>query len=348
MIEILNSRDTQKVNEALRKYTNLKIISRDRGVQYQAINGNYIHVADRFHLLTNLSDWLICEIKRQLPSQYSLRNYESAQNGSLKINDPGIDVMSDATKRKLAMIEKARLLSDQGYSQRYIATILCIDRKTIRKYLQTNDIIKTASYVRNGTTSYLDEYIELITELCQQRKTIKVILQRLSESGINTRYSTLQNFIKNKIGPNMKHENAHSKITQYQIIQYVFSWSKNKNVAKHFDEIVEAYPFLESYKNFYDHFKKTLTSLDRNSMKSILNERYEDKIVNDFTKSLKQDSEAVLNAATYRISNGVTEGQVNKLKLIKRDMYGRASIGLLARKVIFQSQLTHETNLLCG
>lgn len=82
-------------------------------------------------------------------------------------------------------------------------------------------------------------------------------------------------------------------------------------------------------------------------MKNILNEQYEDKIINDFVKNLNQDTEAVLNAATYKISNGVTEGQVNKLKLIKRDMYGRASVGLLARKVIYQSQFTHETNLLC-
>ena len=146
----------------------------------------------------------------------------------------------------------------------------------------------------------------------------------------------------------MKQESAHSKITKHQIIQYVFSWTKNRKIAEHFNEITESYPSLKNYKNFYDDFKTTLTSSDRNSMKNILSERYKDKIINDFTKSLNQDSEAVLNAATYRISNGVTEGQINKLKLIKRDMYGRASIRLLARKVIYQSQLTHEINLLCG
>lgn len=334
MVEILNSRDTQKVDEALQKYTKLKIISRDRGVQYQAINGNYTHIADRFHLLTNLSDWLIQEMKSQLPAQYILRNNESTQNDPPEKNAPDMTVISDAAKRKIAIIEAARSLSEQGYSQRHIATILCIDRKTIRKYLQTNDILKTASYVRNGTTSYLDKYKELITELYQQRKTINAILQRLRESGINNRYSTLHNFIKKKIGLNMKQENAHSKITQHQIIQYVFSWTKNEKIADHFDEITESYPSLRNYKNFYDYFKKTLTSLDRNSMKNILNEQYEDKIINDFVKNLNQDTEAVLNAATYKISNGVTEGQVNKLKLIKRDMYGRASVGLLARKVI--------------
>ena len=127
-VEILNSRDTQNANKALMKYTNLKIISRDRGVQYQSINGNYTHVADRSHLLTNLSDWLIREMKRQLPSQYILRNYESAFNGSPDKNSPDIIVNSDATKRKFEIIEKARLLSRQGYSQRHIAEVLSMDR----------------------------------------------------------------------------------------------------------------------------------------------------------------------------------------------------------------------------
>ncbi|WP_243473966.1 transposase [Schnuerera ultunensis] len=37
------------------------------------------------------------------------------------------------------------------------------------------------------------------------------------------------------------------------------------------------------------------------------------------------------------LSNGVTEGNVNKIKQIKRDMYGRASYELLRKKVIYQS-----------
>ena len=37
------------------------------------------------------------------------------------------------------------------------------------------------------------------------------------------------------------------------------------------------------------------------------------------------------------MNNGIVEGNVNKVKVIKRDMYGRALIDLLKAKVIYQS-----------
>jgi transposase len=48
-----------------------------------------------------------------------------------------------------------------------------------------------------------------------------------------------------------------------------------------------------------------------------------------FAKSLKQDQTAVQAALSLPWSNGQVEGQVNRLKLIKRQMYGRAKFDLL-------------------
>lgn len=53
-----------------------------------------------------------------------------------------------------------------------------------------------------------------------------------------------------------------------------------------------------------------------------------------FAASLKTDYFAVKAALTYSWSNGQVEGQVNRLKLIKRQMYGRASFGLLRKRVL--------------
>lgn len=46
------------------------------------------------------------------------------------------------------------------------------------------------------------------------------------------------------------------------------------------------------------------------------------------------DLQAVLNAITMDYNSGMVEGCVNRLKNIKRQMYGRASFELLKRKVI--------------
>ena len=50
--------------------------------------------------------------------------------------------------------------------------------------------------------------------------------------------------------------------------------------------------------------------------------------------SLKRDKAAVAAALSLPWSNGQVEGQINRLKLIKRQMYGRAKFELLRRRVL--------------
>jgi transposase len=53
-----------------------------------------------------------------------------------------------------------------------------------------------------------------------------------------------------------------------------------------------------------------------------------------FAKGLRRDKDAVLAGLTLPWSNGPVEGHVNRLKLIKRSMYGRAKLHLLRQRVL--------------
>lgn len=53
-----------------------------------------------------------------------------------------------------------------------------------------------------------------------------------------------------------------------------------------------------------------------------------------FAQGLKEDYAAVKASLTTWVSNGPVEGQINRLKLLKRQMYGRASFDLLNRRFI--------------
>jgi hypothetical protein len=53
-----------------------------------------------------------------------------------------------------------------------------------------------------------------------------------------------------------------------------------------------------------------------------------------FAAGLRQDETAVRAALTTPWSNGPVEGQVNRLKVIKRQMYGRAGLRLLRARVV--------------
>ena len=56
-----------------------------------------------------------------------------------------------------------------------------------------------------------------------------------------------------------------------------------------------------------------------------------------FVKGIIRDWEAIKAAILIVDNNGVTEGNVNRLKNIKRQMYGRAGFELLRRKVVLSN-----------
>ena len=56
--------------------------------------------------------------------------------------------------------------------------------------------------------------------------------------------------------------------------------------------------------------------------------------IHSFATGLRQDEAAVTAALTYAWSNGQVEGQINKLKLLKRQMYGRAKLDLLKVRLL--------------
>lgn len=59
--------------------------------------------------------------------------------------------------------------------------------------------------------------------------------------------------------------------------------------------------------------------------------------IRTFAKGIERDQAAVLAALTYDWSQGQVEGQVHRLKLLKRQSYGRAGFDLLRHRVLARS-----------
>ena len=60
------------------------------------------------------------------------------------------------------------------------------------------------------------------------------------------------------------------------------------------------------------------------------------KALTSFANGIRRDLAAVRNALRLSWSNGQTEGQINRLKFIKRQMYGRAKLDLLRKRVLYR------------
>lgn len=58
-----------------------------------------------------------------------------------------------------------------------------------------------------------------------------------------------------------------------------------------------------------------------------------------FAHGVRRDYAAIRAALGYPWSQGLVEGQVNRLKLLKRQMYGRAGFPLLRRRMLASSPI---------
>jgi len=63
-------------------------------------------------------------------------------------------------------------------------------------------------------------------------------------------------------------------------------------------------------------------------------ERASQSLITSFARGVTSDEAAVRAAITLPWSNGQTEGQITKLKLVKRQMYGRGKIDLLQARLV--------------
>ena len=61
--------------------------------------------------------------------------------------------------------------------------------------------------------------------------------------------------------------------------------------------------------------------------------------ISSFAKGLEQDLDAVTQGLTTRWNSGPVEGRVNHIKMIKRQMFGRAGLPLLRKRVLLTAQL---------
>jgi transposase len=53
-----------------------------------------------------------------------------------------------------------------------------------------------------------------------------------------------------------------------------------------------------------------------------------------FARNLHRDYQAVHNGLTLPHSSGPVEGNINRIKIIKRQMYGRANLDLLRKRIL--------------
>lgn len=129
IIDIIESRETKKVEEWLKSYPNLKIISRDGAQTYSSASTNShpdaLQISDRFHLLKNLSDAVQKYMHHLFPSRLVIP--ATSQNAEMQ-------ALYD-TRNRAERILFAHKKRQEGYTINDIALLLHSAATTVQKYL---------------------------------------------------------------------------------------------------------------------------------------------------------------------------------------------------------------------
>ncbi len=97
--------------------------------------------------------------------------------------------------------------------------------------------------------------------------------------------------------------------------------------------IERALPCLSAARHLRDRFTEMVRNGPAEALSEWLSEA-ETSAIASFARGLRADQAAVASALREPWSNGQTEGQINRLKTLKRQMHARANIDLLKARMI--------------
>ena len=349
-IDLLPNRTKESVTEWLTKHSTVLLVTRDGSNTYRAgiglVDRPIVQIMDRFHLIQILHRWMVAALQRILPHRYSIpidststleaseRLIENQEN--LKIENP----MNPKQQKKWEMIQTIKKRHQSGQSIRFLAKTFHLSRNTVKKYI---DLKEPPISKRRGRPSLLDGYTNRIIEGIENNLSSRSIFEQIKQQGFKGSYSLVrakytkirkrQNQFSNKNHQKNVILNQKKSISLYWKFQRTLAEDERKYLnylLEQFPESEELYAFVQTFR---DHFKQ----LDSDGIKKLLSTGKDSLTseIKSFSQFLYKDLPAILASIYYTYSNDVIEGQINRLKTIKRTVYGRASFDILRKRVLY-------------
>lgn len=358
-IDLLADREAETLARWLRDHPSIEVVTRDRSPIYaEGIATGLpkaVQVADRWHLLKNLREsgrrFLMRENKLL---QEAVRHLIAAGGRTTEVSwRRRVSLTSrpknmDGENERRSLYQQVVELHKNGLSGRAIARTLGLHRATIRRFIENDEY--PARVPRALRPSLLDPYIDYLEkrlrEGCWNAGQLWREVRRRGYPGgtkMVSRYVTARR-VKS---PSPSPEQMKPEIRQplpVPSVEQVSWWLVLEPGKLKPDEK----KFLASLSQVNEQIGE-LIRLSR-ELVEIIKQKDEDgltvwldrarssqvKEMRGFAIGIIKDEAAVRQAVTSQWSNGQTEGQVNRLKTIKRQMYGRANFDLLKARVIHQ------------
>ena len=248
-------------------------------------------------------------------------------------------------KKKQKLVERVKELYRSGKTYKYIGEILDLDYKTIKKYIEVSTPLVYRTIERTSSiTPYKNEVIQLLNKRVSKKEIYNILKEKGYKQAMRTFYNSVSKIVKEYYDiSDISQKNINSlrikvsKITKLLYYPLEKIEGLDENIYK---QIIKEYSWVADILNIMKNFKIAVKEKNINKyllwLENLKNLNISE--LNGFIKNLEKDYSAIINAISYRYTNGLAEGLVNKLKTIKRSMYGKASFQTLRRKILWSER----------
>lgn len=369
-IDLLPDRAVETVEAWLRDHPSIEVISRDGSSEYaSAIKKGAPQarqVSDRWHLVKNLAACVSVQLTHSLAQ---LRRAEQAKAKALDGEHSPSERSHPARTRAVQPAQQARQdersaryehiirLRKHGMKNADIAAHVGMSERTIRGWLSRGDIPYSGS--RQQRARLIDPYKPYLLERWHQgcrhgsqlerelrakgykgsQRAVYRYLETLEPSGFSHQRGSAST--PRQGAPSIQpHPLLALSVQQATWLFFRKPEDLKKEELERLQQVRQASPHLETTYQLVETFLHMVRERTGEQLDGWLAavEASHLEAFESFVTGVRQDKNAVFAGLTLPWSNGPLEGNVNRLKLIKRSMYGRAEFDLLKLRVLHRSK----------
>ena len=345
-LDLIEGRDAQPLADWLAAHPGVEVICRDRSGAYAdgARTGapDAVQVADRFHLWQNLAKAVekcvaahrACLAEPALPAAED----DAAPPAEAAPPDPS-GKFAERVRRKHELV---RALRAEGRGLREIARHLGWGLHTVQRYdrAATWQELAESRWPTERPSKlypfkpYLDQHAG------EGHGSFTCLFHEVKELGYDGSYSVVRNYL-DKVRP------AKAPLGEAPpTVRDVTNWLCRRPDTLTEDErprlkaILDRCPEIQAASGQVRAFATMITDLTGQYLPQWMAAARQAGVpgISSFAKGLGQELDAVTQGLTTSWSSGPVEGRVNHIKMIKRQMLGRAGLPLLRKRVLLTAQ----------
>jgi transposase len=357
-VDLLRDREAGTVADWLKEHPGIQVICRDRAGAYAdgARQGapQADQVADRWHIYHNLCEHVDKAAARHrsclgepspgqpevpaAPEAPQIPDLQQAAAGAAARRTEE-SALAARTRQRYDLVQS---LKAQGKGIKPIVRETGLAKGTVRRFYYAETIDELLAKVKGGRPSVLDEHKPYLHQRWNEGCTNAIQLHdELKERGYKGSYGTIRDYVL----PFREAGAAPPAVPGPPKARDLARWitadpgNLDDDEKAELAEARKRCPHLDALASHVTEFAKILTGLHGNRLDDWITavEADDQPDLHSFVRGIKHDHDAVLNGLTMPWSSGVVEGNVNRVKMLKRQTYGRAAFPLLRKRVLLVS-----------